>query len=78
MIPLLTHISFRRTVPLKRCNFFSIKDRTKIQTDLSRPLQMLLKSLAVGAFKIQFQGFFAPPKNSIFSKIQKLSKIPLI
>ncbi len=39
---------------------------------------MLLKSLAVGAFKIPFQGFFAPPKNSIFSKIQKLSKIPPI
>jgi hypothetical protein len=37
---------------------------------------MLLKSLAVGAFKIHFQGFFAPSKNSIFSKIQKLSKIP--
>jgi hypothetical protein len=63
---------------IKRCNFFSIKDRTKIQTDLSGPLQMLLKSLAVDAFKINFQGFFIPPKNLIFSKIQKLSKIPQV
>jgi hypothetical protein len=39
---------------------------------------MLLKSLAVVALKINFQGFLAPPKNSIFMKIQKSSKIPPI
>jgi hypothetical protein len=38
---------------------------------------MLLKSAAVVAFKINFQGFLAfPKKTQLFLKIQKLSEIP--